>query len=107
MAPVDVPTLAYPVAVQDGQFKVVDVESPAAVLQSVQRICAVEQGSLAGQPNVGLPSLEFQRLALSPEDLAQLIEVQEPRAAVEIVQMPEPGEGWEQLDIRVSMAGES
>jgi hypothetical protein len=108
MALVDNPTLAWPVAiVNGGTFDVVEARSNRAVIQSVARICQVEMGTMLGRPDIGLPSLEFVRGAVDPDEIKELIERQEPDADVTVLAVPEPGQGWEALDIQVVSVAEA
>ncbi|WP_157260898.1 hypothetical protein [Patulibacter minatonensis] len=107
MATVDTPTLAWPVSISDGTYSVVEADSLEAVTQSVSRICQLELGELPDFPNLGLPSFELRSTRPSPGELQQLIESQEPRAAVTVNRVPQTDQGLEGLDIAVGLAGEA
>lgn len=105
MANIENPTLRWPVRLANQQLASVASDSPEAIQESVARIGALELGEITVAPFLGLPAIEFAPTDVGLADyVKQTLETQEPDAAVNVLRLPEPGSGWEQLRVEVSSA---
>lgn len=102
-------TIRWPVQLSpSGSVAVCDQLSTTGVIESVARIGSVELGSLVFAPEVGLPALELLSATPEPDQVAAMLEAQEPDAVVRVTRMPDVsrGEGWDQLRVEIGVAGE-
>jgi hypothetical protein len=102
-----IPSLSWPVHLDAaGRFATCEQDSIVAAQESVARLGVLEQGELDEiAPALGLPALEGLTAPPTGVALERLIEDQEPAATVTVLRMPEPGEGWERLQVLIGLAG--
>jgi ActR/RegA family two-component response regulator len=97
--------LAWPVQVTPaGTYVVREQTTRQAALDHVALVCAIEQGSLPElAPELGLPARELRSAPADPDSIREAIERQVPGVSIVVTHAPQSGEGWEHLQITVTV----
>lgn len=84
----DVPHLALPLRVLSSGYASVQQDTLDEVRTNVAAIVAFPVGTRIEAPDFGVPELEFDQRPLDVDELASAIEDFEPRAAINVVELP-------------------
>lgn len=90
MATPNVPHLAVPFQVINGQWVTVEQDTDDEVAQCVRNLCAFERGYRAEDPDFGIADPTFTTMPIDTEDIARALSVYEDRALIEIFQTISP-----------------
>lgn len=82
----DIPHLAVPLQVINGQFVTVEQDTDDEVAQCVRNICAFERGFRIEDPDFGIADPTFTTMPIDTDDIAIALEDYEDRAMVTIFQ---------------------
>jgi phage baseplate assembly protein W len=86
MASPNVPHLAVPLQVINGQFITVEQDTDDEVAQCVRNICAFERGYRIEDPDFGINDPTFTIMPIDTEDISRALAAYEDRAQVAIFQ---------------------
>lgn len=86
MAAPNVPHLAVPFQVINGQWITVEQDTDDEVAQCVRNICAFERGFRIEDPDFGINDPTFTTMPIDTEDISSALDTYEDRAQVEIFQ---------------------
>jgi phage baseplate assembly protein W len=103
MASPNVPHLAIPFQVINGQWVTVEQDTDDEVAQCVRNICAFERGYRNEDPDFGIDDPTFTTMPIDTEDIARALERYEDRARVEIFQTIAP-DGSVEVRLEVTIA---
>lgn len=100
----DVPHIALPIRVLSTGYVSVQQDTLDEVRTSVAAIVAFPVGSRVEAPDFGVPELELAQRPLDVDALAEAIEDFEPRAAINVVELPYDGRDPLAAHVRVEVA---
>lgn len=104
----DIPHLAVPLRVLNGQWAVVEQDTEEEVAQCVRNILAFERGYRVEDPDFGITDPTFQTMPIDTGDIAQALDDYEERAQVDIFQeITADGRVSIRLEVRVPTSEEA
>lgn len=104
----DVPHLAVPLRVQNGQWEYVEQDTEDEVAQCVRNICMFERGYRVEDPDFGIADPTFTIMPIDTSDISAAIEEYEDRAEVDIYQqISEDGRASIRLEVRIPTSEEA